>query len=165
MFKGLTKGGVETKLGADKVKAAAGSSKAKDHVGVLPSRRDWINAGPVDFKARYHGKKGWIYINTSATIPCVSFSVHESDGTGEQSDENLKPIFSVPINDITELKKVGGYGWKTKFVVGWATNKAIADGLEIVDRLGKTWHLTAIIQRDELFNRLASMGPQKWESW
>jgi len=164
-FKGTTKAGVDTKLGADRLKATIGSTRAKDRLGVLPKASEQIPSGPVDFKARYQGKKGWAYVNTSATVPCVSFSTHQSDGTGEQSSESLRPVFSIPINEITELKKIGGMGWKAKLVVGLATNKTVADGLEIVDRHGGRWHLTAIILREELFNRLVSMGPQKWESW
>ena len=69
------------------------------------------------------------------------------------------------MGDIMELKKVGGYGWKAKLVVGWALNREVADGLEIVDRKGNVIKLTAMPLRDELFNRLVAMGGQKWECW
>jgi len=74
-------------------------------------------------------------------------------------------VFSVAIGDIKEIKKIGGLGWKAKLVVGWAMDREIADGIEIVDREGGKWTLTAIYLRDELFNRLVAMGGQKWESW
>ena len=164
-LKGTTKTGVDTKLGIDKVRATMGSETAKQHLGILPQPGEYLPSGPVDFKARYHGKKGWVYISTSATTPCVSFSTHASDGTGEQTANELEPLFSIPIEDIRELKKVGGLGWKAKIVVGWATDKTVADGLEIVDAQGKSWRLTAIGLRDELFNRLIALGGQKWESW
>jgi hypothetical protein len=64
-----------------------------------------------------------------------------------------------------EIKKVGGLGWKTKLVVGWATSREIADGLIIVDKDGNTKQLTAIALREELFNRLVAMGTQMWEAW
>jgi hypothetical protein len=52
-----TKGGVETILGTDRLKAAAGSGHAKNRLGVLKSGS--INpARPVQFPARYRGKKG-----------------------------------------------------------------------------------------------------------
>ena len=71
----------------------------------------------------------------------------------------------MPVADITELKKVGGLGWKAKIVVGWATGKTVADGLEIVDKSGERHKVTAVRLREELFNRLVAMGGQKWESW
>lgn len=162
-FKGTTKTGVETKLGIDKVKAKVGSARAKNHLGVLPKPSEQVPSGPVDFKARYQGHKGWIYISTAVSVPTVSFSRNASDvgGNAEKSDA----IFTIPIQDITELKKIGGLGWKAKLVVGWATGKTVADGLEITDRRGQVWTLTAIRLREELFNRLVAMGGQKWESW
>lgn len=63
------------------------------------------------------------------------------------------------------MKKVGGLGWKTKLVVGWATSKEIADGLLIVDKEGNRKQLTAIALREELFNRLVAIGTQMWEAW
>jgi Protein of unknown function (DUF3292) len=164
-LKGTTKAGVETKVGTDSLRATVGSGKAKEHLGALPRPADLLRSGPVDFKARYKGEKGWVYINTSATIPCVGFSKHKSKGTGEETDKSLNPVWSIPIEDITELKKIGGYGWKAKIIVGWATSKNVVDGLEIMDKSGNTTRITAIVLREELFNRLVAMGSQKWESW
>lgn len=50
-------------------------------------------------------------------------------------------------------------------VVGWATSREIADGLLIIDKDGHSTQLTAIALREELFNRLISMGTHMWESW
>ena len=163
-FKGTTKTGVDTKFGIDNVRAKMGNKHAKDHLGILPKPNDPAISGPVDFKGRYQGQKGWIYVSTNVDIPTVSFSNESSDGTGLQP-EKQKVKFSIPIQDIRELKKIGGLGWKAKIVVGWATGKTIADGLEIEDKSGVTYKLTAIRLRDELFNRLVAMGGQKWESW
>ena len=63
------------------------------------------------------------------------------------------------------MKKVGGFEWKAKIVVGWALDTEVADGLEIVEKNGSTWKVMAVPWRDELFNRLVAMGGQKWESW
>lgn len=60
---------------------------------------------------------------------------------------------------------MGGLGWKTKLVVGWATSREIADGIIIIDKRGNSRHLTAIGLREELFNRLIAMGNQVWEAW
>lgn len=163
-FKGTTKTGVETKFGIDKARAKIGNQHAKDHLGVLPKANESGISGPVDFKGRYKGNKGWIHISTNVAVPTVSFSNKSSDGTGLEP-ENSRTQFSVPIEDIRELKKVGGLGWKAKIVVGWATGKTVADGLEIVDRKGDTYKVTAVRLREELFNRLVAMGGQKWESW
>lgn len=169
-FKGTTKTGVETKLGVDVLRAKIGSTHAKNHLGVLPKPTDLGPSGPVDFKGRYKGHRGWINISTAAAVPCVSWSREPSDGTGgaveNTIDKHEKHVaFKVPIKDIQELKKVGGLGWKAKIVVGWATGKTVADGLEIIDKEGNTWKLTAIQYREELFNRLLAIGGQKWVSF
>lgn len=167
-FKSTVKGSVETAMGADRLKAKVGSEHAKNRLGVIPDDKQSELTGPVDFSCRYHGKKGHTYISTKATIPCVSFSLDNKiakQGTLNRDDGELHPVWTVPIGDIRELKKVGGLGWKAKLVVGWALNREIADGLEIVSKTGETWNLTAMVLRDELFNRLVAMGGQKWEAW
>jgi hypothetical protein len=165
-FKGTTKATVNTAIGADTLKAKAGSDAAKNRLGVIPKRGEDLTSGPVEFKSRYHGTKGHVYITTKATIPCVAFSVDKTiEKTGTKDRQDIHAAWSVPIGDIKELKKLGGYGWKAKLVVGWALNREVADGLDIIDRKGNSWRVTALPLRDELFNRLASMGGQKWESW
>lgn len=165
-FKGTTKTTIEASLGADKLRAKAGSEHAKNRLGVIPHSGEQLVSGPVDFKCRYHGKRGHTYISTKATIPCVAFSTSSTiEKIGSQEREDLHPAWSVPIGDIKELKKMGGFGWKAKLVVGWALNKEVNDGLEIVDRKGNQWVITACPLRDELFNRLCALGGQKWESW
>jgi hypothetical protein len=165
-FKGTTKATVNTAIGADTLKAKVGSDAAKNRLGVIPKRGEDLTSGPIEFKSRYHGNKGHVYITAKATIPCLAFSTDKTiERIGTKDREDLHAAWSIPIGDIKELKKIGGYGWKAKLVVGWALNREVADGLEITDRRGTVWKITALPLRDELFNRLASMGGQKWESW
>lgn len=167
-IKGSVKGVVETALGADHLKAAAGSVTAKQRLGVVPANPQAQLSGPVDFKCRFRGAKGHAYISTRATIPCVSFSVDRGIAKAtslDRSEAELHPVWSIAVADIKELRKVGGLGWKAKLVVGWALDREVADGIEIVDKQGDRRVLTAMVLRDELFNRLIAMGGQKWESW
>jgi hypothetical protein len=166
-FKTGIKGTVNTILGADGLKAKAGSEPSKQRLGVVLNPNEDNLSGPIDFKCRFHGKRGHAYISTVATIPCISFSLDKeiADGMVLKPSEELHPVWSVAIADIKELKKIGGLGWKSKLIVGWALDREVADGLEIVDRQGNHWTVTAMALRDELFNRLISMGGQKWESW
>ncbi|CAK7264640.1 hypothetical protein SEPCBS57363_001179 [Sporothrix epigloea] len=161
-FKGTTKGTVRTTLGADSIRAALGAQHARERRGVIgPAGGNTdLESGPVDFQARYEGKRGRVYITAKATIPAVAFSTDASS-----DPDTVHPRWSIPIGDIRELKKVGGFGWKTKIVVGWSLGREMADGLEITDRTGTTFKVTAIPLRDELFNRLVAMGGQKWEAW
>ena len=165
-FKGTTRGGVETAIGADKLKAKVGNTHAKDRLGAVPPKDADMTSGPVEFKARYEGKKGHVYITTKATIPCVAFSTDSTiEKIGTMEREDLHAAWSIPVGEIAELKKMGGYGWKAKLVIGWAMGREVADALEIVERNGKMWKVTAVPLRDELFNRLVAMGGQKWECW
>lgn len=165
-FKGTTKGAVKTAMGTDAARAKAGSGKAKDRLGVVPRPGQDLTSGPVDFAARYKGHKGHVYITTKSTIPALSFSTDSTiEKIGSQDREDLHPQWSIAVADIVELKKFGGYGWKAKLVVGWSLGREVADGLEIITRGGDVVRVTAIPLRDELFNRLVSMGGQKWEAW
>ncbi|KAI7327745.1 hypothetical protein KC354_g18528, partial [Hortaea werneckii] len=108
MFKSSVKGTVETALGADHLKAKAGSEHAKHRLGVVPHSREENLSGPVDFKARFHGRKGHAYLSVRATIPCLSFSVDKGIGTSGsagKSEEELHPVWSVAVADIKEVRK------------------------------------------------------------
>ncbi|KAH6363630.1 hypothetical protein HBI34_169780 [Parastagonospora nodorum] len=165
-FRGTTKGGVKTAIGADKVKAAVGSQHAKNRLGAVPHKGADMTSGPIEFKSRHDGKKGHLYITTKATIPCIAFSTDNTiERIGTADREDLHPLWSIPVGDIKEMRKVGGYGWKAKLVVGWAMGREVADGIVITDRKGVDTRLTAMPLRDELFNRLVAMGGQKWECW
>ena len=159
-IKGSTRTGVGALLGTDRLKAKAGSEISKNRLGVVPRPNEPAERGPVDFDARYHGKKGRAYISTSSTSPCIGFT-----DSMPKRGEPITPLWSVAIPEIREVRKVGGVGWKAKLVIGWAMDREVADGLEITDSKGEKMVITAIRQRDELFNRLIAMGDQMWESW
>lgn len=93
--KTTAKGGVETMLGTDRLKAAAGAEHAKNRLGALETGpRD--PSGPVDFPARYRGKRGHLYITTTATTPAISWTTEKED---------IDPIFSIAIQDIKVCQK------------------------------------------------------------
>jgi len=85
-------------------------------------------------------------------------------GYGLHGEANAA-AFSVRVGDICEVKKVGGLSWQGKLIVGWALDRNVADAVAIVDKQGKEWLVTAVEGSNEVFNRLLSMGSQKWESW
>lgn len=166
-FKQGVKGVVEASLGADRLKASVGSEHAKNRLGAVTKPHEDLTSGPVDFKCRYGGKKGHVYINSTSMIPTVAFTTDSSVeklGSAERH-EALDPKWTFAVTDVKEIKKIGGFGWKAKLVVGWVLDREIADGMEIVDRRGQTYKVTAMPLRDELFNRLIAIGGQKWESW
>ncbi|KAL7813593.1 hypothetical protein V8C44DRAFT_327209 [Trichoderma aethiopicum] len=156
VLKGTTKGGVQTALTADKAKATVGATNARNRLGAVDKKSSADHmSGPVCFPARYGGKKGHAFITATATTPALSWT----------SDlEDVNPAWTVAIEDIAQLKKVGGLGWKSKIVVGWAMDREVVDGLVVTTKDGKEYHLTAISMRDELFNRLVAMGHQMWEA-
>ncbi|KAK3386185.1 hypothetical protein B0H63DRAFT_415410 [Podospora didyma] len=165
-FRGFTKAGVKTAIGTDTVRAKIGSHHAKNRLGAVPPANDVPISGPVEFKARYNGKKGQVFLSTAATIPALAFSSKDTqEQVGGELREDLHPLWSIAIADIAELKKIGGYGWKAKLIVGWSMEREVADGLEITTTTGETHKITAVPLRDELFNRLIAMDGQKWEAW
>ncbi|KAK1227207.1 hypothetical protein PQX77_009841 [Marasmius sp. AFHP31] len=162
-IKGATKGVVRSALDADKIKATAGSEHSKTRLGVVGSKSEARQSdGPTSFAARHHGKKGTLMLSASATVPLISF-VRDLDSRNPLVD--MKPVFSIPIDHIAEIRKIGGFGWKGKMLIGWSLGAEVADGFEILDNTGRLERVTAIPRRDEVFNRLIALSSkQHWES-
>ncbi|OSX66771.1 hypothetical protein POSPLADRAFT_1129096 [Postia placenta MAD-698-R-SB12] len=185
-LKGTGKAAVSSALGIDHLKARLGSEAAKRRLGAVPDdspgtttegsagNRAGAGDGPTAWAARWHGKRGYIVLVTSAASPFVAF-VKEKDinknliglalpkGISGSGANAPTAAFSVALAEVQGLKKVGGYGWKGKMVIGYVLQREVLDGLEIEDEDGKTWTMTAIKGRDELFNRLIAVGGHKWE--
>ncbi|TFY52717.1 hypothetical protein EVJ58_g9855, partial [Rhodofomes roseus] len=189
LVKGSAKATVNSAIGVDHLKAKLGSGAAKRRLGAVPSdspdvtidgptgSRVGLGDGPTTYAARYHGKRGYVVLVTGAATPCVSF-VWEKDlsknlasyakaaaakAKGESEPEAPPAVFAIPLAEILGLRKVGGYGWKGKMIIGFTLQREVVDGLGIEDKDGKTHFLTAIKGRDELFNRLIAIGGHKWE--
>jgi hypothetical protein len=161
-FKRTTAGAVDAKLGLDHVRAKAGADKTKDRVGAFVRPEDLTYAEPDAFKGRFEGKSGWVYLTNGAT-PCVLFSTHMPgpNGTPDKTD----PIFEIPVRGIQMLKRATASVTKpTKKAEEWSSDKQLLESLEFDDQSGKTWRLTALLERDELFNRLIAIGGQYWEN-
>lgn len=155
-LKHIIKGGVQPVLKIGKVAAQIGGKHSKGSLGAFDAPAINAEAGPVCFPARYSEENGNAYITTTATTPSISWR----RGIGD-----ARSSWIVALDDIVELRKVGGMGWKRKFVISWATDCEVADGLVLKDRQGTEFSLTAIAMRDEVFNRLLSTGSQTWEMW
>lgn len=175
-IKGTTAGAVETKLTADRARAAAGSGHAKDHLGILPSKTEMRKApmeGPILFKGRCRGRRGAVFIDSSISppstdghlprSPCVYFTTDMDAAEEVEEGKTSRITWAISIADISEVKKIGGLGWKGKLIVGWATEREVKDGIEITSKDGKIVRATALKERDELYNRLISMGQQIWQ--
>ncbi|KAJ3905533.1 hypothetical protein F5879DRAFT_950167 [Lentinula edodes] len=166
LVKGTTKVGVDGVLGIEKAKAVVGSKEAKSKTGIVQpvevvekvQRED----GPSVFRGKWKGTQGVLTVSTTATQPLVAFS---KVGLKKDVDSPAETaVWSLLINDILEVRKVGGFGWKGKMIVGWSTGDRVIDGLEIIDVNGNVYYITALPRRDELFNRLVAIGNQRWES-
>lgn len=155
---------MEAKLATNRPLAAIGSQAAKNHLGILPKKGQPINPrGPSEFQARFKGRKGAAVIDLGVKPPILYFTTDPGNELPEQKETNV--MFSIPIQDIQEVRKVGAMGWKGKIVVGWAeTQKEVVDGIEVIGKdKGQSYYLTAMKTRDELFNRLVSIGSQIWD--
>lgn len=110
VLKSTVKGTIEATLSTDKIKATV-SEKARNRLGVVPKHPETLLSGPVDFAARYHGKRGHAYIVCNSVTPCVAFSLLPDlakTGSAGRDATELKPVFSIAIDDITEVKKTPG---------------------------------------------------------
>ncbi|KAE8148119.1 hypothetical protein BDV25DRAFT_131498 [Aspergillus avenaceus] len=170
-FRGTTATGIESKLAIDRARAAAGSNHAKNRLGILSRKGKMVlSSGPVEFDARYKGKRGTAVIDSSSDPPLLYFTTESVEHLYDpriESREKGSVLFTMPVTDVRELRKIGGFGWKGKLVAGWAEqSKEVVDGLEIVGK-DSTQHfqLTAMKTRNELFNRLIAIDGQVWESY
>lgn len=89
-IKSTAKGGINTTLAADKVKAKVGAKHAKDRLGVVKTGPD-PEKGPISFPARWKGKKGRAFITATATTPALSWTTDSDD---------LNPTWTVGVGDI-----------------------------------------------------------------
>ncbi|RGP81495.1 hypothetical protein FLONG3_364 [Fusarium longipes] len=166
VVKPVAQAAAKTLIGVDKVRAKTGSESAKNRLGATSPREEPPIAGPVEFTCRWRGEKGFAYVTTDSVAPALCFSKKSSVGDLNTCQyQEVDPEWIIPIADIVTLNKYSGYGTKAKLVAGWALENEIADGLEVVDNKGEEVLLTAMARRDELFNRLCSIGNQKWEIW
>jgi hypothetical protein len=162
--RGTTATGVETKLAVNRPLAAVGSRAAKDHLGILPKKGQPTSPrGPSEFRARFQGKRGAAVIDLGVEPPILYFTTDPGNELSEQKKKDV--LFSIPIQDIQEVRKVGAMGWKGKILVGWAeSQKEVIDGIEVIGKdQNQSYYITAMKSRDELFNRLVSIGSQIWE--
>jgi hypothetical protein len=169
-FRGTTATGVESKQGIDRVRAVIGSRHAKNRVGVLrPKGKMSTPVGPVEFNARYKGKRGAVVLDSSKDSPILYFTTDlpQDDGLQVESRKEGSVFFTIPVSDIREMKKLGGMGWKGKLVVGWAMgSKEVVDGLLIKGKEPhQSYQLTAMGTRNQLFNRLIAIDGQVWETY
>ncbi|KAJ5616142.1 hypothetical protein N7537_001256 [Penicillium hordei] len=168
-FRGTTASGVESKRGIDRLRAATGCHHAKNRVGVLRDRGKRITpSGPVAFDARCNGKRGTVIIDSTKEPPLLYFTT-DTPQKGDAQLENRKSesvLFTMPVTEIQEMRKLGGMGWKGKLVVGWALGgKEVVDGLLITGKEpGQSHQLTAMGTRNQLFNRLIAIDGQVWAS-
>ena len=189
-FKGTTRATMGTAVGVNTLKAKAGSKTSQHRLGALQDKAKLeagaLKSGPVEFVGRYHGKKGKAHIISATGSDTGADSVLKASperpgGLGLATGDTVlsgpvlafatdgivtldRAQWQVPVSEISQLNKIGGYGWKAKLVIGWALHKEVQDGLEVVDRAGVSHTVMGMPLRDELFNRLIAMGDQRWEA-
>ncbi|KAJ6003855.1 hypothetical protein N7540_013137 [Penicillium herquei] len=160
-LKGNAKFFVGAKLAIDHVRAATGSQKAKGHLGVLPKTKSIIYSGPSEYQCRFEGKIGWAVITESAKAS-VLFT---RDDPRLKGFSKLESVFEIALNDIKRMKRATAFvNSAIEEVVAFSSDQKLLASLEIEDKEGKTWRLTVMPERDELFNRLVAAGDQRWEN-
>ncbi|KAF5985361.1 hypothetical protein FBULB1_2931 [Fusarium bulbicola] len=165
VVKPVVQAAAKTVIGVNKIRAKTGTVSAKSRVGVASTRDEPSIAGPVEFTCRWQGEKGYVCLTTDIDSPCLCFSRRSVGDSDDSSYHDVLPTWTIPVKGITTLNKYSGYGAKAKLLAGWALESEITDGLEIVESDGKSYLITAMARRDQLFNRLCAIGDQKWEIW
>ncbi len=155
IVKRASKRGVHLFQKIDQAKASHGNVHAQARLDVSQTTDAKVaQTGPITFPARYEGAAG--YVNIATVGPHASISWRSYEKTSETS-------WVVPIAEIEDLSKVDGMSFKTKHFVQWALDTESINGLLMITRGDKRFHLTEIVRRDEVFNRLIAIGSQMWE--
>ncbi|KAK7205107.1 hypothetical protein BZA70DRAFT_279078 [Myxozyma melibiosi] len=161
---------VSTMIAVDQVRAKVGRSEtSRARLGALSGESDASLRTPVKSSARFNGKRGYFFVfapegRTHERDVCCGFVSEMLWRNSRETDVE----FAFSISDIVELRKVGGLGWKTEMIAGWALQRSVKDGLSITldyDGVKREYVINAVEDRDVIFNRLLSMGPQTWEAW
>lgn len=173
IMRSSAKVGAKAFLAVDKAAAKLGSSSAKERSSHTPieSRKVIEAKGPWVFTAKHDGETGYLSIQKDSVnnTALLSFSkspppfLKDSASASEIEGPNTKDaLVSIDIAKIAELRRVSGYGWKSKITFSYLLDQKIMDAILVVDEHGTEWLFTAMPLRNEVFNRLASIGPQKW---
>ena len=123
----------------DYVRAAAGSSEAKDHLGVLPKTKYLIYAGPSEFKARFNGKKGWLNITQGQNKALVFRRTRDPQPQCRLEEDPTELSFRIRVDDISQLRRVSAFASASANKgINWITDSDLLGSLEVVDHDGKT---------------------------
>ncbi|KAI9155480.1 Short-chain dehydrogenase/reductase ABA4 [Paramyrothecium foliicola] len=163
IFKSGARGLAKSIVKADHLSAKAGRDSAKMRLGAVSLRDDPEIAGPVEYTCRLNGERGYAYLTTNPLGTEICFTKERALHDGSTENEAAPPVWVLPVADVRELNKYSGYGTKTKLLAGWSLERQVMDGVEITDTHGNSTILTAMPRRDQFFNRLCTMGKQRWE--
>ncbi|KAM0753205.1 hypothetical protein T439DRAFT_323840 [Meredithblackwellia eburnea MCA 4105] len=169
-----------SKKAADRVKTATAKLDFSERLKLREQQKEELSLS--NFFAQRGGIPGHLVITppgnsegvwTLSFVRLATFSTSSLASLAETAPTaSHMSNFTIAINDITALKKVAGMGWQRgkmayELLVGSSAKPSRA-GIKI-SWVGKTGKLTtetfrAISKRDELFNRLASIGNQRFEN-
>ncbi|KAL5093755.1 hypothetical protein Trisim1_009234 [Trichoderma cf. simile WF8] len=156
-IKRTTKDGIQA---MNKIAKAAEPSNSEHLPGEQSAlKSSETNAGPTRFSACHKGKKGYVYITTTATTPAISWI---------SENEDLDTTWTIAIADVREVRKVsgvGGLGGKKRALTDWALERETTGGLVLKTEPDGEFCLTSVTLRDAVFNRIISVGGQMWEIW
>lgn len=74
------------------------------------------------------------------------------------ASEHSKDSWTHDIDDITEMHKHGGLGWKSKVVVDKMLGMEVVDALSLKTTGDETITISALPRRDEAFNRILALS-------
>lgn len=139
-----------------------------------PARIEFKSVGSVKQQQQQHPSAGNLEGDATA-----------GGGSFQTPSTKQKHWLVISINDITMVRKYGMMGWQGKLLVHWATGYDEAGGMGLEIRVRSKaeggeadvvppdervaekeeiiYRFSAIVRRDELFNRLVSLGDQRWE--
>ena len=155
----------------DRAMTIAGNAHTRNLIGML-QKRGWVSSphGPLKFDAKFERKRGAAVIDSTLEPPVLYFTTTASGKVEEdmrlESRKESSVLFQIPVTEIRELKKTEGLGWKSKMIVELtAGSKEAADGLIVSGaEPERSFHLTGMRSRNQLFNRLVAIDAQFWES-
>ncbi|KAL5357132.1 hypothetical protein BJX96DRAFT_181237 [Aspergillus floccosus] len=141
------------------------------HLIGLLRKRGWVSAAvePLKFRAQFDHQRGTAVIDSSLEPPVLYFTTHQPSRVQDlrlSHQHKGSILFQIAVPDVAELKKTEELGWKQKLILEVTGGvRYSVDGLMVCGKEpDQSFHLMAMRERDQLFNRLVAMGAQFWES-
>ncbi|KAL8277712.1 hypothetical protein RQP46_009834 [Phenoliferia psychrophenolica] len=152
-----------SRIAVDKLKAATNSELPERFMKHVPPAPPEDNSHSI-FYAHRNSAPGHIILHPPSPSTDFSWTLEFLRVGKVPPMDSSQASITIPMADVTELKRTGGLGWKGRMAAGWMLDAkgSVGNGLDVNFGEGEAAtkvKFSGIVRRDQLFNRLAGIAP------